>query len=704
MRTYTFNVPIGNTGVNFPATISGSVSQNEEYIENPSASGSYKSHSVYGWYMGENVSSISKTSALEQYGYRAAIALDRINNEGFRVLNQPATLQIGEWGRWIGESGQSQDSYADIVYSSISYAQFPAGVMNWTDPRVDSVVELNLITNIPVFETTSEANTYLEEGEGIENAVNYEQAVEPAGSDFEIINMWTHGTWLNDTQPQVTEIHFRSVRAKLVSGKFALYPIYGEGTKIVDGKLKMGISSNAVFTNIEYTTDGRTWTSSEVFPFDFFYRKRTDELGEFDYALTTSNMYIPTFNDENTADGYINGNVGIEQAVNWNEISYNYDIDNYTGDELGSSEFGSAKVQAVFSQQYILDITCLRAIADDLFDTSNGGIWESFKKGLEMYGANPMDAVMGLSFWPLSLSTVAKAGSTVSAEYIWFGGYGWHITDHVGASGLQIIYPDFEIVIGTIEILPSFGGTWRDFEPYSKMYVTLPYCGTYQLDIERYLNKTVQVKYYIDTRTNGCVAVLSVLSETGGWFCTDYFNGQMGINLPISLTNFTEYMNSQMQVLLQGGGQASNTFGSAASSVMGAGGGAALAGAAIGAGAGAGVGGALLGAKTVYGLTQNNINNFNKTKGGSSSMINCFLPQTVDFLFEIQEDIYYDSNTKTSRISEYYEHVGAPSMKPGLIMNFTGFLKCFSVKLECSIATERERDRLKQMLLSGIYI
>lgn len=690
MRSYTYNVPIGNTGVNFAATFSGSA--NEEYIENPIFEGSYKSHSVYGWYMSENANNITP-GGLEQYGYRGGIALDSINSSAIVIY---AALNPGlvRWGDFDVSSGQSQTGYADIIYSDYDdVSQFPYDALRWTDSRVDSVVELSVYTNIPIFETTAELETYITTGEGIENAVNYEEATAPTGRDFEIVNAWTHGVWLNDTQPQVTRVDYRNVRGRITSGSIALYPILGNGTKIVDGKLKYGIKSDATFYDLEYSTNGIDYISTSSFPFEYFLRKRTDELGEFDYALTFAKN-IPVFIDENTAQGYLDGNVGIDEAIDWNEISQDYPINNLTGDELGSSEFGSAQIRSVFCQQYVVDYTCLSEIADDLYDTQNGGMWENFKKGLEMYGANPIDAVMGLSFWPVPAADLLKAGGYAPAEYIWFGGYGWHVTEHSGSAS-HIIYPDNEIIIGTIDIVPSFGGSWRDFEPYTKLYVMLPYCGTYQLDIERYIGRTCQVKYYVDTKTGGCVAVLSVQSETTGWFATDWFNGQMAVNQPITLTDFTSYMNSQMQVLLQGGGQASNSFGSAANSIANAAGGASLAGAALGAAGGAGIAGAAIGAKTVYGLTMNNINNFNKTKGGSSSMINCMLPQTVDFLFEIQEDC---------APSNYGAMFGYPSMKSGSLNEFSGYLKCQSVKLNCPKATEREKERIKQMLLSGIYI
>ena len=185
-----------------------------------------------------------------------------------------------------------------------------------------------------------------------------------------------------------------------------------------------------------------------------------------------------------------------------------------------------------------------------------------------------------------------------------------------------------------------------------------------------------------------------------GYVELDHFNGQAGVGMPITLTDKASYVAAQINTLLGGGGQAIQQFGSGVGSVAGASTGLALAGA----GAGVAVGGALVGAKTVYGLSMNNINNFNKTKGGSTPMINEYLPQSVSFMFEIQQDIYYNESTKKSDLSVYNAMFGAPSMKPGKLYNFSGFLKCQAVKLECGIATERERERLKTLLLNGVYI
>lgn len=508
--------------------------------------------------------------------------------------------------------------------------------------------------------------------------------VSPDGYNFEIKNMWTHGTWYSDTQPQVSQVYYRHFRAKLVSGKFALYPY--EAGSVQEGKLKMGIKNDAEFYEMQYSTNGIDWIDTETFPFDYFLRKRTIELGEFDYALTFSNNYIPVFNNETDAQGYINGTKEITDAANWADISNNYPILNATGSDDPQSDFGEVKTKGFFSQQYIMDATCLSSLSDDLFDTTPGGIWEAIKQGLDMYGDNPIDAVMGLSFWPVDLTSIFTTGG--NAPYIWLGGYGWPVESGIAK---KIIYPNGYISVGSTTIKRSFN-SWRDMEPYTKLYVMLPYCGTYQLDLARYYDKQVEVRYYIDTRTNGCVACL-----IADGFLTDYFNGQMGVTMPITLTDYTSYMNAQINTLLGGGGQAVQQFGNAAGTlgnIAPMGNAAMLAGGAALGGV-TGIAGAAIGAKMVYGLSQNNINNFNKTKGGSSSMINEYLPQSVCFIFEVQEDCAPPN---------YGDMLGYPSMQSGSIMNFSGFLKCHSVKLNCPVATEAEREKLKQMLLSGIYI
>lgn len=578
---------------------------------------------------------------------------------------------------WVEKSGSGTRFFNGIIIASGDTWAFNAtndiNIIYSPLPLVSSKADsrISFITNVTFYST------------GPQILIEYPYSEEPAFKEFTINNIWAHGTWLTSGLSNMGAQNFRLVKGKMLTGaKIAFYP----QPNIIDGKLKLNVVTTGTFDGIQYSEDGTTWHDSASFPYTFFYKERTNEIGTFDFGLTFY-ASIPVFADKTTADKYIANDPSVSEkdATNWPQISGKYPITNTTGSALPASSFGDVKLKSFFTQQYICDSTCLSALANDLFDTTAAG-WEAIKKGLEMYSAN-IDAVMGLSFWPFDVSTFIGAGNYAAAQYIWLGGYGWDTTGHGTCN--HIIYASGHKDLGVVRITPTFN-SWRDYEPYTKLFVSIPFCGTYQLDLSRYMDKDVRVRYFIDTRTNGCICAL-----IADGYLMDYFNGQMGVTMPINLTDFTTYANSQINTLLGGGGQAINAFGSSTSAANAGLAAAGTGGALLAGGATAAVGGAVTGAKTVYGLTMNNINNYNKTKGGSSSMLNCYLPQTVDFFFEIQESCEPDN---------YNAMFGAPSLVGGQIFNFTGYLKCQSVKLECGIATEREREKLKSLLLNGIYI
>lgn len=548
------------------------------------------------------------------------------------------------------------------------------------------------VLNIPIFENSEDAEEYSNPNttdtralELLATALNYyDEPLEEKIYEFSTIaRNYTMDGFGNLTENESEGERYRGLRIK-INGLAALYKIPG----ISDGNLKYGIKLSDTPIICYYSTDyGNTWQNvpgqPTTLPFDFIWRPYETDDGEGTFWAAVGdgdnkNLFI--FDNEEDATEYTSGGSDGRKASNYGKIT-NEDPNNPTGEDSEETEFGNVYTQGFFSQQYIMSTGALSALANDLYDTSAGGIWEDIKKGLDMYGANPMDAVMGLSFFPLDLTSVY---SSTPATHVWFGGYGWEPT---GGTCNRVIAPNGYKTLGSITIRRTFRN-WRDYSPYTRLYVSLPYCGVYELDLNRYYDKTVEVRYFFDTRTNGCIACLIADGHL-----MDYYNGQIGVTMPITLTDFSNYANSQIQTLLGFGGQAANTglnAMAAAPQVAAAGTGAAALGI-----AGAGVAGAAIGAKAVYGLSMNNINKFNVTKGGSSSMINEYLPQYVEFTFEIQEDCAPDN---------YGQLYGYPSMMSGSVGSFSGFLKCQSVKLNCANATEAERNEIKQLLMSGIYI
>lgn len=685
----------GNHGVLAVNYLEYQAYSDEAYKENPQFSFTQQNLQYGNYPYVEDHCNKINTYGSATYDYRLAISLERIEENGFLMVYTNPGLDLSGICTFDGEGGHNQFSWAQIDFQPFyGHGNLPVNCYSYKNSYVMELQQWTLSTNIPIFATNAQASNYIATGDGIANAINNSIPSIPAGKDFEIVNIWTEGTWNTDgTYVSGSDVFHHDVRGRILAGaKIATYP----ADQIVDGALILYVVTSGDFYNCEYSSDGVVWINAgDQFPYTFLYRKRVDELGHFKFALTSyDNLGIPNFADQPTAEGYLDGNVPIEQATNWNEISEHYpDYPNPTGEDDPGTDWGHVYTRCFFQQQYLCGSGAIQEISNALYDVSAGGTWDDIKKGLEMFGQNPMDAVASLMYYPLDLTNVFTY--TSSSSSVWFGGYQFQLQSHTVN---KLIYPDGFYYCGGLTIQPRTKD-WRDIYA-TRIFIDLPYCGRYELDPAKYMGKYVKVIYYIDLHTGACIACLvDGTGNTRDGKCLDQFNGQMGVNCPITLTDFSAYANAQINTLLGNGGQAI----SAAQSVGETGAHAAI-GSATGAGAlmslgGAAAGGAALGAiqgaKTVYGLTMNNINKFNQTRGGSTGMLNQYANQKPTLIF-----VYPETDLPANFNAMY----GTPSNAGGTISNFYGYFEADTVKLNMPGATESEKEKARALLMGGVYI
>ena len=663
----------------------------EAYKTDPKIIFDYTYKTMYAVYGHELASGIDESFIPSGYEGRLAISIeDVLNNAHIIIHSRPSLLTDNI--PWSGERGESALGPEHIVLTPYANAGSVPSLVSYNDNRVIEIT-WTLQTNIPIFKTNAEASEYIEYGDNIASALN-NNVPSVEGRAFEIINVWTEGTWTANgfTPGTGATTHHRDVRGRIVEDQGGFVVMYPE-PGINNGGLIYTCVVSGTVTDLEYSEDGVTWIPAHTFPYDYFYRPRVDEVGTFKFALTFYTNRVPIFKDAETADAYMDGDVGIEEAINWPEISNDYpDVpggDVPTGEPDDGTDWGSVYTQSFFHHQYLMEEGAIREVSNDLYDISPNGIWEAIKKGLDMYGDNPMDAVMSLMYYPLDLTTVFTQTSNTTS--IWFGGYQYTLQSHTAE---RLLYPDGYFDCGGIDFVPKFRN-WRDTKAM-RVFVDLPYCGRYELDPSKYWGKHVNVIYYIDTHTGGCIACLVEGTADSGrdGKCLDQFNGQMGVNCPITLTDFSSYANAQINTLLGGGGQAVNT----AIQTTEAGANAAAIGSAagaLGAVGGAGVLGAVNGAKTVYGLMMNNINKFNQTRGGSTGMLNQYANQKPTFIF------IYPEMDNPANFNELY---GQPSNFGGTVMNFSGYFEADQIKLNMPGATENEKEKARTLLMNGVFI
>ena len=331
---------------------------------------------------------------------------------------------------------------------------------------------------------------------------------------------------------------------------------------------------------------------------------------------------------------------------------------------------------SIMSQQYICSEAAIREIANKFY-SNDPTIIENIKKGLEMWGSNPADSIISLMYFPVNLGTVFD--KKMSQNYVYFGSYKMDLDNNVQ----RILYHSNKFEFGNTFISYSYGGTWKDFEPYQELHIFLPYIGFKQLELSKYLNKRLRVTYYFDTHTGLCNACLFANNVL-----TDFFQGKCAVTMPITSTDFSAYASAEIQALVGGAGNIANV----ASKGAGIG---AMTGTPVGIAGGLAVGAGVGAVSSMLSATKNNISSYTKTEGNPSSMLSEFLPQYAYVIFK-QNDFIEPSNLRTLK--------GKPSNYSGTVSSFSGFLKVRDVNLVCPNATEKEKDMIVALLRTGVYL
>lgn len=578
------------------------------------------------------------------------------------------------------------------IYTA-SYQQGNLIWQNWTSPFTDigwrtPEKVLGGFSCMPLFRTKTEAENWVNTGQGLENALNnYEPETEPDGTEYTIYNTGQRGTWkLGDIVEDVSTPFYRWARVKLAS------------TENVDGRLafyRQGLDEDIIklipvltadIVACEYSTNGgASWQETDNFPFEYLYGERLDELGTFIYATRnglTGQGGAPVFEDETTALGWVNhdASVDITDALNYEDIASRYKYTNKTGDNETDTTMGTASnFKSHFTQKYILDSADVVKIANALFDTTTT-IFDDIKKGLEMFGERIVDSICGLAWYPIDLTTVFT--QTAPQSYIFFGGYQFQPEDF---SVNKVLGYNGYIDLGSFTVEPTFPNIEdaRNYAPFCRVSIYLPYCGTYELDYNQVVGKTIRVRYYIDINTGSCMACLFD-SATGGRLIT-YMNGNMACQIPITITDYTGYAQAELRNISNLAGVGGNVLGTAIQGAQGN---------ILGAGIGA-VGSVKEFGKAMYDMSTTAISQFNSTKGSSGAIGNQYLPQYVYLIF---------AYTRTEETDNLIQLEGKPTNKSGRINSFSGYLEVDSVQLTCSGATENEKAEIINLLHSGIII
>lgn len=440
---------------------------------------------------------------------------------------------------------------------------------------------------------------------------------------------------------------------------------------------------------------GETWTEYASAPVDYqsciwWQGQLADGSGYVRYSTRSRNINI--FKDQANANQYIATGDNEEEAIDPEVTNPAVDRDPDFGTKEYTTTLSTPYMTNNTRHAYYMTASNVAALKAAIF--ADSATMTTIVDGTQFWASSHLDCITDCCFYPVdlvSLSSTAVSRSTFVMG-AWVNNFSSSFYEEMGCPGW--------LDCGSV----NYNSVWddiRDYEPYSELFIYLPYAGGFhRLNIDKYINTSVNIKYAIDIESGRCTAFLFA-----DGILRDYFEGDMGVHMRFSSPDAQQ---DQLATLQNVSKQVSALTGGVSSAVGGAIGeptkedfAGAVASGNMGGIVARQAGGALAGAVETVSHTGLQMFNGNTavpefSSGGITPTIAQYAPQ---YPFMVV------ATRKTVRPENELNLVGYPSGASGTVGSFSGFLKASAVKLRgLSGATKTELDMITRALRQGIYI
>lgn len=308
----------------------------------------------------------------------------------------------------------------------------------------------------------------------------------------------------------------------------------------------------------------------------------------------------------------------------------------------------------VFANYFAMTNSNIMELSDFLWNAEETVI-DDMINTLKLFGANPINAIMSLRLYPFDVASLLES---YQPENIVLGRI------NTGASGLKIGNGSSTVIdLGTLYIKSQFND-FRDYAPYSSYNLYIPFIGTVNLNPNDYLNKIITLKMIVDVTTGKATAIIYAAGIP-----MQYLDGMIGVDIPITSSNASETLSSVINAV----GYTASAAASIATGNYVAAAGSIAAGAAD--------------------LMFNDVG-INKA-GNVSPASSLSAPINA----------YCIISRPNAIIPPNYGHtIGYICAKKATLSSLTGFTVCENVDTTGIAATEEERNEIKTLLESGVYL
>lgn len=595
---------------------------------------------------------------------------------------------------YSGTEYHNVDNYVGFYTSSGSngirwaYRQYPfLQYVFWGWVRSQTT---RIKTNLPIFETNADLWEYINSGGTITDKIlnKGETPEEEYNNQFKfhfVKNIYGH-----NTQNASSYTGYRNYRFYPASKRMCFYRVNPSSQSPFTLELKGadGVTVKSAPVYADPLTDDDKYTTQSGEP-ELLYLHKSISFGTNDY-YSKFRFYtdLPVYGSESQAQDYIDNIIDERSAENWNDISraYSETYDpNYGDPDDGNDNGVNGQSYVKGARMWVMESTDLNDFFDDIFNDIN---ISDILNGCQLFGQSAISCIMGVMYLPIDVDDVATVYST--KQTIKLGSWACPT-----AKGRYVQNNNKIIDCGSFFVARVYND-FRDYE--MKLALDLPYIGTVETSIGRYLGKTLSIKYAVDITTGGCTA--HIYSDN---LEMESHDGFMASVRPIQALDQISHLNAVMSIVGSIGGRETGMINTATESFAG------VATGSIGQGSnggfnapssGVGPGGALelsAGAITdLYSLGQAVKDKPIAVRGSYAGCLGLFGPQKIHIRVQ-QPRIYRAPNLQ--------QIAGFPSGVGQRVGMFSGFLSVISFQMVDGFpGTADELQEIYGILKQGIYI
>ena len=193
----------------------------------------------------------------------------------------------------------------------------------------------------------------------------------------------------------------------------------------------------------------------------------------------------------------------------------------------------------------------ISAFGNDLVQATN---WQA----IQAYFSDPLDAIIGINLVPVDMPTSGQRTPVI-------GSFSW-------SRAFDVVSEEFyELDCGEVNIDPYWDSAF-DMNPFTKIFIFLPFIGVRELNADEVMGTTVGVIYHVDVCTGDCTAFVTKKAQADPVYgpiknqVIAQFNGNCAVRVPTGRISQDAAIGAAMSLL----GQAAHVGGAIAGAAFGA--------------------------------------------------------------------------------------------------------------------------------------